>query len=109
MELKRIVTLPTSTDTSEQESNSMETETSEQKKTPSLSATQVSRAEAITHLRAATDYFREHEPHSPIPFLLERAIAWSKLGFKELMLEVIQDDNSRNHVYHLTGIDNNTN
>ena len=68
---------------------------------------QLGRADIIMQIQQAADFFQQHEPHSPIPYLLARAIKWSELGFKELMEEVIQDDHIRHHVYHFTGIDNN--
>jgi len=53
----------------------------------------------------AANFFRQTEPHSPLPFLLERAVRWGKMPLPALWRELIQDEQSWNQVCHLTGIE----
>jgi type VI secretion system protein ImpA len=50
-----------------------------------------SRAEVIRKLHAASYWFRSHEPHSPVPLLIERAIHWAEMSFEDWLSEVIKD------------------
>ncbi|GLQ75906.1 type VI secretion system protein TssA [Vibrio penaeicida] len=45
-------------------------------------------------LREISDYFRQSEPHSPISFLLEKAIRWGYLSLPELLQEMMSEQNS---------------
>ncbi|MFD2178659.1 ImpA family type VI secretion system protein [Veronia pacifica] len=44
-------------------------------------------------LREVSDYFRLSEPHSPVSFLLEKAIRWGYLSLPELMQEMMKEQN----------------
>lgn len=67
----------------------------------------VNRDHAFKELRKIADYFRDTEPHSPISFLLERAIRWGYLSLPELFDEIIGDNSSTlGQVNQLTGMDN---
>ncbi|WP_440889354.1 ImpA family type VI secretion system protein [Vibrio sp. WZ-1] len=44
-------------------------------------------------LREVSDYFRQSEPHSPISFLLEKAIRWGYLSLPELLQEMMSEQN----------------
>lgn len=48
-----------------------------------------SREEAYRWLAVAADYLTEAEPHSPVPYLVRRALAWGKLSLPELTLELV--------------------
>lgn len=63
-----------------------------------------SRQEALINLIKVADFFKKTEPHSPIPYLLERAVRWGNLPLPELLLEMIADESARNRVYELSGI-----
>ena len=45
----------------------------------------VSRNKACVQLEELTSFFRATEPHSPISFLLEKALRWSKYTLPELL------------------------
>nr|WP_276592608.1 MULTISPECIES: type VI secretion system ImpA family N-terminal domain-containing protein [unclassified Methylobacterium] len=57
---------------------------------PSYRAT--TRTEAITLLRAISDYFRRSEPASPIPLLLEKAAALADRDFLSVLKDVLSED-----------------
>lgn len=52
------------------------------------------RAQAVRHLEMIITLFRENEPGSPVPYLLERAIRWSAMSTIEWMADVFSEDTS---------------
>lgn len=50
-----------------------------------------SRAEVIRAIDAIAEYYRQHEPSSPVPVLLERARAWVNLPFMEVLADILPD------------------
>ena len=65
------------------------------------------RDQAIQLLKQAIDYFMTHEPHSPVPFLIQRAINWSTLSFPELISKLIDSEEQLIKVCALTGATSN--
>lgn len=57
-----------------------------------------SKAAAIRALTEIAAWFHRAEPHSPVPFLLDRAIAWADMPLDAWLAEVVSDPNT------LTGI-----
>ena len=53
-----------------------------------------SRAEALRWLREAALYFRDHEPHSPVGPLAERAARWGEMPLDQWLGKVIKDENT---------------
>lgn len=51
-----------------------------------------SRAEAIARLEMAANYFSESEPHSPVAYLVRRAVRWAGMPFEEVLGELVKDD-----------------
>ncbi len=49
------------------------------------------RDDALRMLLLVADYFREHEPHSPICTSLEETVRRARLPFSELLLELLPD------------------
>lgn len=66
----------------------------------------LTRAIALKKLKEISTYFKQAEPHSPIPYLLERAIHWGGLPFPDLLVEMIQDEGARAYAMKLSGINN---
>lgn len=48
------------------------------------------RAAAIQRLREAAAYFQRHEPHSPVGFLVGRALQWSDRSFEQIFAELLK-------------------
>lgn len=64
------------------------------------------RDQAFQELRRIADYFAQTEPHSPVSYLLEKAIRWGYLPLPELMQELMEgNEKVLNHVNLITGID----
>ncbi len=66
----------------------------------------VSRIQAIEQLKKIAMYFRQTEPQSPLPDLLNRAVRWGNMPFSDLLKEIIKDESVRNNAYELIGLDN---
>jgi len=62
------------------------------------------REEAYRQLREAADYLRRTEPHSPVPALVGRAIAWGQMPFEALFKDVVKDSSTQDQVLEMLGI-----
>lgn len=63
-----------------------------------------SRAEAYQRLREASEYLMRTEPHSPVPYLVRRAISWGNLSLAELLEELLQKNADLPTINALLGI-----
>jgi predicted component of type VI protein secretion system len=63
-----------------------------------------SREAAYQMLESIVDYLKTIEPHSPTPYLIQRAINWGKLPLPELMLALLREEGDMNRVFHLLNI-----
>lgn len=54
----------------------------------------MSRDLAISQMLTIAHFFRQTEPSSPVPFLMERAARWAGMTLTEWLEEMLQDDNS---------------
>lgn len=66
-----------------------------------------SRAEALKQLGYISQFFRRTEPHSPLSYIIEKAVRWGDMSLGELMQELIPDSGSRNTYSSLTGVSTN--
>jgi type VI secretion system protein ImpA len=64
-----------------------------------------SRAEAYRRLSEAADYLLIAEPHSPVPYLVKRAVDWGNLSFGELLVELMEGGGDHQRVLRLLGLD----
>jgi type VI secretion system protein ImpA len=60
-----------------------------------------SRAEAYQRLAEAADFLARTEPHSPVPHLVRRAVAWGGLSLQDLLPELIRDNGQLAEIYRL--------
>jgi type VI secretion system ImpA family protein len=63
-----------------------------------------SRADAYRALTEASEYLMRAEPHSPVPYLVRRAITWGNMSLVELLDELLQKNADINTVYALLGM-----
>nr|WP_314265690.1 type VI secretion system ImpA family N-terminal domain-containing protein [uncultured Moellerella sp.] len=65
-----------------------------------------SRESAFLQLRELSNYLRATEPHSPVSFLIEKAIRWGQLSLKELWQEILNDksENQIERIFNITGV-----
>jgi type VI secretion system protein ImpA len=50
-----------------------------------------SRQDALARLAQVADYFRRTEPHSPVSYLVQRAISWGQMPLDAWLADVIKD------------------
>ena len=48
------------------------------------------RNDAFQQIQTIADYFLDHEPHSPVAYLLKKAIRWGQTPLPELMKEILR-------------------
>jgi type VI secretion system protein ImpA len=60
-----------------------------------------SRAEAYRRLSEAADYLTKTEPHSPVPYLVKRAIGWGSMNLQDLLPELVRNNSELSEIYRL--------
>jgi type VI secretion system protein ImpA len=58
-----------------------------------LRTTPLTRDEAFTMLAGIAQFFKQAEPQSPVPYLIERAIKWGNMPLEGWLSDVIKDSN----------------
>lgn len=71
---------------------------------PSFSGTPVSREEAYRQLASIADYLARTEPHSPVPYVIRRAVEWGSKPLGELLEELINADAEARRLWKLLGV-----
>ena len=51
-----------------------------------------SRADALKRLGDVAEYFRRNEPHSPVSYLIQRAVKWGGMPLENWLQDVIKDE-----------------
>lgn len=64
----------------------------------------VHREDALRQLQEVADYFRIHEPHTPLAPGIERLVRWGRMTVAELMMELLPEESSRGFFSQLTGL-----
>jgi type VI secretion system protein ImpA len=62
------------------------------------------REDAFQQLQQIAEYFKRVEPHSPVSYLIERAVEWGRLSLPELLSLIIQDGQALDYSYQLLGV-----
>ena len=60
-----------------------------------------SRAQAYQVLSEAADFLVRTEPHSPVPYLVRRAISWGAMSLETLMTDLIRNSNDLSEISRL--------
>lgn len=60
--------------------------------------------DALRQLKEIAEYFRRSEPHSPVAFLLERAVSWADMPLDQWLGEVIDDDGMLGRIREMIGV-----
>lgn len=63
-----------------------------------------SREQAFKQLLEISEFFLKTEPHSPVSYLLQKAVKWGNMPLFELMQELIPEQNALDHYSMLTGV-----
>ncbi len=78
--------------------------TTTQTETPSMSGDLKTRADAIRQLQRVAEFFRRTEPHSPVPYLVQRAVRWQEMPLEEWLQELIKDTSVLSAVKETLGL-----
>lgn len=62
------------------------------------------REEAFEHILEISAFFRRTEPHSPVSYVLEKAVKWGRMPLDQLIPELIADGGALEQYRNLTGI-----
>lgn len=62
-----------------------------------------SREEAYYRLAEAAEYLFRTEPHSPVPYLIQRAVSWGSMPLHELLVELSRGRNDLSAVFDMLG------
>jgi type VI secretion system protein ImpA len=63
------------------------------------------REQAFKTLLDVAQFFRNTEPHSPLPYQLEQAVKWGRMSLPDLLSELLQEDSSvRDKLFQRVGI-----
>ncbi|PTL82646.1 type VI secretion system protein TssA [Vitiosangium sp. GDMCC 1.1324] len=63
-----------------------------------------SREEAYQMLALASDYLRRTEPHSPVAYLVKRAVSWGQMPLAQLLSELVPDSSNLEAIQSLLGM-----
>ncbi|NDY91350.1 type VI secretion system protein TssA [Ideonella livida] len=61
------------------------------------------RQDAYAALEKVADFLQHHEPHSPTPYLIRRAVRWGRLPLPELMQELLREEGDVGRLMRLLG------
>jgi type VI secretion system protein ImpA len=62
------------------------------------------RAAALRQLADVAAFFRRTEPHSPVAYLVQRAVQWGHMPLEAWLKEVINDGSVLAHVRETLGL-----
>ena len=60
-----------------------------------------SREEALRRLAEVARFFRATEPHSPVAYLVDRAVKWGRMSLGDWLREVVKDETQLGMLYDL--------
>jgi len=63
-----------------------------------------SRDEAYRQLALIAEYLAKTEPHSPVPYLINRAVEWGQKPLRDLLAELISSDAEARRLWTLLGV-----
>ena len=63
-----------------------------------------SRDEAYRQLALVAEYLAKTEPHSPVPYLINRAVEWGQKPLRDLLAELINADPESRRLWTLLGV-----
>ena len=64
-----------------------------------------SRKDALKRLGEIAAFFQRTEPHSPVSYLVQRAVKWGNMGLESWLQEVIKDENVLFQLRETLGVD----
>jgi type VI secretion system protein ImpA len=74
------------------------------RRAPVVSLEPQNRADALSRLAALADYFRRTEPHSPVSYLVQRAVRWGEMPLEAWLQKVIHDESVLAQLHETLGL-----
>ncbi|MNQ27864.1 hypothetical protein D3C85_411310 [compost metagenome] len=71
---------------------------------PAFSGLPASREDAYRQLALIADYLARTEPHSPVPYVIRRAVEWGNQPLSNLLDELISADGEARRLWKLLGV-----
>lgn len=62
------------------------------------------REEAFKRLSEVANYLQKVDPHSPVAYLVQRAVSWGRMSLTDLLKELVRNDEQRYEIYELLGL-----
>ncbi|VVO62820.1 hypothetical protein PS900_00888 [Pseudomonas fluorescens] len=73
--------------------------------TPTLTShTLATKQDALRQLKEIAAFFRHSEPHSPVAYLVERAVAWADMPLDQWLNEVVDDEGLLGRIRERIGV-----
>jgi type VI secretion system protein ImpA len=69
-----------------------------------MTAEPVDRADALRRLVSVANFFRRTEPHSPVAYLVQRAVRWAEMPLDEWLKDVVNSDDVLAKIKETLGI-----
>jgi type VI secretion system protein ImpA len=66
-----------------------------------------SRRDALKRLADIADYFQKTEPHSPLSYLINRAVKWGNMPLESWLKDVIKDESVLSQIHQTLGFNTN--
>lgn len=66
-----------------------------------------SRQEALSRLTEVAEYFQRTEPHSPVAYLVRRAVKWGNMPLDKWLQDIIKDSSVLDYVHETLGVHTN--
>lgn len=93
----------------DQQEGEMESETASAPQAPpagsgATSGPITNRKVAFERLREVADYLKRTEPHSPVAYLVQRAIKWGDMSLESVIAELVKNNDVRRQVYETLGL-----
>ena len=64
----------------------------------------IDRADALKRLEAIAEFFHRSEPHSPVSYLIQRAVRWGQMPLEQWLTDVISDEAVLTRIRETLGI-----
>lgn len=59
---------------------------------------------AFERLREVADFLKRTEPHSPVAYLVQRAIKWGDMSLESVIAELVKNNDVRKQIYETLGL-----
>lgn len=63
-----------------------------------------SRQEAVKRLEEVAEFLSKSEPHTPVSFLVKRAVKWAAMSLEEVLTEIVKSSDERGRIFETLGI-----